>query len=107
MRTASRHFGCLLTTGALLFMLPTIELAAQNQGADWPQFRGPGGQGVSAAKGLPVTWSATENVVWKTELPGAGTSSPIIVGTRVFVTCFSGYGVPGQERGDQEQLKLH
>lgn len=105
MQNPSRHLGCLFTTGALLFALSGVK--AQNQGADWPQFRGPGGQGVSAAKGLPVTWSATENVVWKTELPGAGTSSPIIVGPRVFITCFSGYGLPGQERGDQELLKLH
>lgn len=105
MQHSSRHLAGFLAPAALLFALPGVK--AQNQEADWPQFRGPGGQGVSAAKGLPVTWSATENVVWKTELPGAGTSSPIIVGPRVFVTCFSGYGMPGQERGDQELLKLH
>ncbi len=75
--------------------------------ADWPQFRGPGGLGISPAKGLPVSWSADKNLLWKTELPGAGASSPIVVGDRVFVTCYSGYGVPGQARGDMSQLQRH
>lgn len=74
---------------------------------DWPQFRGPGGLGVSPAKGLPVSWSADKNLLWKTELPGAGASSPIVVGNRVYVTCYSGYGVPGQARGDMSQLQRH
>lgn len=77
------------------------------QAQDWSQFRGPGGLGVSPAKGLPLTWSAKENVVWKAELPGAGTSSPISVGSRVFLTCYSGYNVPRQPRGDMDKLKLH
>jgi outer membrane protein assembly factor BamB len=75
--------------------------------ADWPQFRGPDGLGISDDKDVPTTWSASENVVWKTELPGAGTSSPIIVGQRIFVTCYSGFAVPGRERGEPEDLKLH
>ncbi len=92
---------------ALFVALPGLRLAAQDKGADWPQFRGAGGQGVSATRDLPLTWSPTENVAWKSELPGAGTSSPIVVGSRVFVTCYSGYSVPGQPRGDLAQLKLH
>jgi hypothetical protein len=75
--------------------------------ADWPQFRGAGGQGVSAVSGLPTTWSASENIVWKTALPGAGTSSPIVLGDRIYVTCYSGYNVPGQGEGNQSDLKLH
>src|SRR5262245_25885399 len=74
---------------------------------DWPQFRGPGGLGVSTATGLPTTWSQTENIVWKTELPGPGTSSPVILGDKIFLTCYTGYNVPGQSRGDMNQLKLH
>ena len=42
--------------------------------AVWPGFRGPGGLGTSSELGLPLTWSATKNVVWKTKLPGPGTS---------------------------------
>lgn len=74
---------------------------------DWQQFRGVAGLGVSPAKGLPLNWSQKENLVWKTELLGAGTSSPIIVGSRVFLTCYSGYNVPRQPRGTMEKLKLH
>jgi hypothetical protein len=68
----------------------------------WMQFRGPGGQGVSGEKSLPTAWSASENVAWKTPLPGPGTSSPILVGDKIYLTCYSGYNVPGQpgEMGD-------
>lgn len=53
---------------------------------EWPQFRGPGGQGHSAAKGLPIRWSETENIVWKAALPGEGHSSPVISGNQIWVT---------------------
>jgi len=74
---------------------------------DWPQFRGPGGLGVSNQQGLPVTWSAENNVLWKVALHGAGASSPIVMGGRVFVTCYSGYGVNPQEPGEVAELKRH
>ena len=54
--------------------------------ADWPQFRGPGGQGHSDAKGLPVTWSESEHIKWKVEVPGLGWSSPSIQGSRIWLT---------------------
>jgi hypothetical protein len=73
---------------------------------DWPQFRGPGGLGISQAQGLPVTWSELENVAWKTALPGAGASSPIALGGKLYVTCFSGFGMPAQT-GTQADLTLH
>jgi outer membrane protein assembly factor BamB len=53
---------------------------------DWFQFRGPGGQGHSAARALPVHWSATENVRWKRQIPGKGWSSPVALGDRIFLT---------------------
>ncbi len=53
---------------------------------DWPQWRGPRLDGSSNEKGLPLKWSADENIAWKAPLPGIGHSSPIIVGDRVFVT---------------------
>jgi outer membrane protein assembly factor BamB len=75
--------------------------------ADWMQFRGPGGLGVSNEKGLPEKWSETENVVWKTKLPGLGSSSPITVGDAVFVTCYSGYAESTSDPGDQKNLMRH
>lgn len=52
----------------------------------WPQWRGPRGDSVSAVKSLPTSWSATENVVWKTLLPGWGNSTPAIWKDAIFVT---------------------
>ena len=53
---------------------------------DWPQFRGPTGQGHSTERGLPVDWSETQNVAWKTPIPGVGWSSPVVAGGRVWLT---------------------
>ncbi|HEX6161939.1 MAG TPA: PQQ-binding-like beta-propeller repeat protein [Vicinamibacterales bacterium] len=52
----------------------------------WPQFRGPGGNGIGDGATLPDTWSTTQNVKWKTAIPGQGWSSPIAWGDRIFVT---------------------
>jgi outer membrane protein assembly factor BamB len=54
--------------------------------ADWPQFRGPDGQGHSAARNLPLTWSETANVAWKVAVPGLGWSSPVIQGEQIWLT---------------------
>lgn len=53
---------------------------------DWPQFRGPGGQGVAADAVIPLTWSETENVSWTAEIPGKGFSSPVVQGDRIWLT---------------------
>jgi len=64
--------------------------AGQSTSADrvegWPQFRGPGATGVAEGKNLPDTWSTTQNVTWKTTIPGNGWSSPIAWGERIFAT---------------------
>jgi outer membrane protein assembly factor BamB len=90
----------------LSFCVGLVVLPAALAG-DWMQFRGPGGQGVSDDKGLPETWSETENLVWKTRLPGPGTSSPITVGDAIFFTCYSGYAESPQDPGDQKNLMRH
>jgi len=54
--------------------------------AQWPQFRGPDGDGVSKATALPIRWSETENVRWKTAVHGKGWSSPIVLGNRIWMT---------------------
>jgi outer membrane protein assembly factor BamB len=53
---------------------------------DWPEFRGPTGQGHYTGKRLPIEWSTTKNVVWKQSIPGSGWSSPIVQDGRVFLT---------------------
>ena len=54
-------------------------------GDAWPQFRGPSGDGHSDATGLPLTWSETENVKWKTPIPGQGWSSPVVLSNQVWM----------------------
>ncbi|MEO8027309.1 MAG: PQQ-binding-like beta-propeller repeat protein, partial [Bryobacteraceae bacterium] len=54
--------------------------------ADWIGFRGPGATGVTNLKNLPTTWSDKENIAWRTEIPGMGFSSPIVVGRKIFIT---------------------
>jgi hypothetical protein len=76
-------------------------------GADWTRFRGPNGDGVSNDKGLPETWSATSNVVWKTALPGFGSSSPITLGDKIFLTAYTGYGLGKGDVGQPEDLERH
>ena len=85
--------------------LTSFKAAADSE--DWARFRGPGGMGTSAQAGLPITWSATENVVWKTPLPGAGASSPIVHGDRIYLTCYTGYFVPDEPGGNLENLERH
>jgi outer membrane protein assembly factor BamB len=63
--------------------------------------------GLSDAKGLPLSWSTTQNISWKTELPGPGASSPIVFGDHVYLTCYSGYFVPDRPGGSLEELKRH
>ena len=64
-----------------LLLLPVIALAE-----NWTEFRGPGGQGHVADTGLPLTWSETENITWKTPIPGLGWSSPVIQGRQIWLT---------------------
>lgn len=75
---------------SLLFVLAsTIALAAENE---WPQFRGPDGQGISKATSVPVKWSATENVAWSVEVPGRGWSSPVLSRGKLYLTSAVGEG---------------
>lgn len=82
-------------------------LALPALASDWPRFRGPTGDGVSTEASLPLGWSEKENLVWRTELPGPGSSSPIVSGDRVFLSCYSGYGVDAANAGDLAQLRRH
>ena len=77
---AMRHCVALMVVTALL----AVPVAVSTE--DWPQFRGPGGQGHSAETGLPTEWSEAKNVAWKVPVPGRGWSSPVVAGGRVFLT---------------------
>jgi outer membrane protein assembly factor BamB len=82
-----------LGSWTILLALGGVSIGAgASAGENWPQWRGPGGRGVGEHPGLPVTWSATENVRWKRDLPGLGWSSPIVWDGKVFVTTVESQG---------------
>lgn len=67
----------------------TLALAATlivAEATNWPQFRGPGARGIGTGDALPDRWSATENIAWKTDIPGRGWGSPIVWGDKVFLS---------------------
>jgi outer membrane protein assembly factor BamB len=70
----------------LLVLLLIAGSSGLLQAEDWPQFRGPTGQGHATEQGLPLEWSETKNVIWKTPVPGLGWSSPVVAGGRIWLT---------------------
>jgi outer membrane protein assembly factor BamB len=89
---ASLAVGCVQNppTTSSLKATPTAQGASAAESdpasSDWPAWRGPTGDGIApAGQSPPVTWSETENVVWKAKVPGRGHSSPTVFGDRVFI----------------------
>jgi outer membrane protein assembly factor BamB len=88
--------------------LAISSLTTAGSAANWPQWRGPDGSGISTEKNLPAAWTPTTNIKWKAAIPGRGHSSPIVWGNRVFVTtAVEGDVVPGAKAakhmlGDKE-----
>jgi len=79
--------GRLALTAAVCAALAATPTAQRDPPADdWPQFRGPTGQGHADARGLPLDWSESRNVMWKTPVPGRGWSSPVVAGGRAWLT---------------------
>jgi outer membrane protein assembly factor BamB len=76
----------------LVFSLPLFA------GENWPQFRGPNGDGASSERNLPITWSRSKNVAWKTAIPGEGHSSPVVWEDSIFLT--------SADHGTNERLLL-
>jgi outer membrane protein assembly factor BamB len=89
-----------------LVLLAVIQFSSYAE--DWRGFRGNDGSGISRERvPTPTRWSGTQNVRWSIELPGAGSSSPIVVGEKVLVTCYSGYGNPTGKATEISGLKRH
>jgi outer membrane protein assembly factor BamB len=103
-----------ISIAVVISLLSTVMLLNSTAGSaaapNWPQWRGPGGQGISTEKNLPTEWSATKNIKWKTPIAGRGHSSPIVWGNRIFLTtAIEGALVPGAKAvkhmdGDKEFL---
>ena len=84
----------------LLFALAAavgLSLVPAAGAADWPEFRGPTGQGVLTEGALPTEWSDTKNVAWKQPLPGKGWSSPVTAGGRIYLTTAAPPAMDGKD----------
>ncbi|MBI3735161.1 PQQ-like beta-propeller repeat protein, partial [Candidatus Sumerlaeota bacterium] len=77
-------------------MIAAVAWSHSASADNWPQWRGPTADGICGEKNLPVSWSATENIAWKTPLKGKGESTPIIWGDRIFLTYQTGQNPPSK-----------
>src|SRR3954470_7529999 len=75
--------------------------------ADWPQFRGPNGDGTADATNLPIHWGGFDPPTWQTEIPGRGWSSPIIVGDRIWLTTAEPTALPSQAREKKLEASIY
>jgi len=89
----------------LSIFLCMLLLTASASADDWLRFLGSAGVATSNDSKVPMEWSADKNVAWSAKLPGPGASSPIVVGDRIFLTCYTGYG--DGSKGKIADLKRH
>ena len=75
-----------MTSMVPLLLVAALAGPAAASAQDWPDFRGPDGQGHSTARGVPLEWSESRNIAWKSPVPGRGWSTPIVSGDRVWLT---------------------
>lgn len=89
-RTSPPLHACLSNCGSVPFrLLPLFAIMRSvtwGSTLEWPQFRGPTGEGASDAKNVPIRWDEKQNVKWSVETAGSGWSSPVVSGKRVYVT---------------------
>jgi outer membrane protein assembly factor BamB len=81
--------------------------AVKRPRVNWPRFRDIDGNASSPFSQAPIRWNENRNVVWKADLPGRGSSSPIVLDNRVFITSYSGYGVKSITDGNKADLQHH
>ena len=94
-------------TPSVLIVVFVLLLSATCSAEDWTRFRGPNGSGVSTSETIPLEWNDDKNIKWKVDLAGPGSSSPIVFGDRVYLTCYTDYGVDKEEPGQASALVRH
>lgn len=91
-----------------MVLLSLLAISQTATAEDWLRFRGPQGTGVSLEGAItPTEFDDQKNVLWKIDLPGAGASAPIIVGNKIILTAYSGYGQSRNDIGEMDSLRRH
>ena len=88
-RTVDPNVRNLRDQACLWFIVFFVGTCTVTQGNDWPEFRGPTGQGIAADTPVALEWNEDKNITWKTQIPGLGWSSPVIANDKVWLTTFS------------------
>jgi len=89
------------------FCLSGIASVSTCDAENWTRFRGPNGAGISESKTVPLEWNNDKNIKWSVDLPGKGSSSPVVFEDRVFLTAYTGYGLDRENPGNAADLKRH
>jgi outer membrane protein assembly factor BamB len=90
-----------------IFIAITLAISVTASADNWTRFRGPNGSGVSTSTTVPLEWNANKNMKWTIDLPGPGSSCPIVFDGKVYLTCYTGYGLTAKSPGDPADLKRH
>src|SRR5437868_1450063 len=85
------------------FLLPMLACAGLVHAANWPEWRGPDGQGHAEGTSYPQTWSESRNVAWRAAIPGRGWSSPVIWGNQIWLT--TAIEIPTSPEKEKKRLK--
>jgi outer membrane protein assembly factor BamB len=91
----------------LLTILVVVAHCGLGHAADWPQFRGPHGDGTADATSLPTRWGGFDPPTWQTEIPGRGWSSPIVIGDRIWLTTAEPTALPSQAREKKLEASIY
>ena len=98
---------CKQISTTIVGLIATALLCVSLIAEDWTRFRGPNGTGVNSASKAPVEWSESKNLKWSVDLPGRGSSCPIVVGDKVLLTAYTGFGLDKENPGNPANLKRH
>src|SRR5438034_11644493 len=90
-----------------LTIFVAVALCGFATAADWPEFRGPRGDGTAEATNLPTHWGGFEPPTWQTEIPGRGWSSPIVIGDRIWLTTAEPTALPSQAREKKLESSIY
>ena len=85
----------------------SADVAPSHANGKWARWRGPTGNGVGPDADPPLTWSESQNLRWKTALPGPGSSSPVVKDGKLYIASYSGYGAYLDDGGDKSKLVHH
>ena len=97
----------LRTATIAMTALFAVAIVSDASADDWTRFRGPNGTGISTSTAVPTEWSVEKNMKWKIDLPGPGSSCPIVLDGKVYLTCYTGYGLSAEKPGKPSELKRH